>query len=336
MNTKSYLQKQSLKKMINYLKLLISFYISYLTKNPIHWGMPATISIEPINFCNLGCKECPTGMKTLSRPKRNMNLALYKNIIDQLYPQLAELILCFQGEPFLNNDLFGMIKYANSKNVYIYCSTNGHFLDDTNAKMTVESKLDELIVSLDGITQEVYEAYRQGGSLKKVLEGTKNLVKWKKKIGSAKPYIKFQFLVVKPNEHQIGDAIILANEISVDKIVFKTAQIYDYKDGNPLISENDKYSRYKKQKDGSYKIKSKLKNRCWRMWTNPVITVDGLLIPCCFDKDAKHAFGNLKEQSFKEIWKSKKHRTFRQQILNDRKSIDICRNCTEGLKIQNS
>lgn len=333
MNTKSYLYKLSLKKLTNYLKLLISFYISYLTKKSIHWGKPTTISIEPTNFCNLGCMECPTGMKTLSRAKGNMNLLAYKNIIDQIYSQLSGLILYFQGEPFLNKDLFEMIKYANSKNIYTYCSTNGHFLDNKNAKLTVESELDELIVSLDGTTQKVYELYRQSGSLQKVLEGAKALVNWKKKLSCAKPYLKFQFLVVKPNEHQIEDARILAKEIGVDKIVFKTAQIYDYKAGNPLIPKNSKYSRYKRQKDGRYEIKSKFKNRCWRMWTNPVITVDGSVIPCCFDKDAKHAFGNLKEQSFKEIWSSEKYESFRLQILTDRKSIDICKNCTEGLKI---
>ncbi len=335
MNTISFIRKLSLKKLINYLKLTISFYVSYITKKPIIWGMPNTIAIEPTNICNLHCKECPTGMKTLSRAKGNMDFTLYKNIIDQIHTQLTGLILYFQGEPFLNKDLFKMIQYANSKNVYTYCSTNGHFLDDKSAESTIESKLDELIISLDGTTQVVYEAYRQAGSLKKVLDGSEKMVKWKKKMGSFKPFLKFQFLVVKPNEHQIHDAKILAKEIGMNKIVFKTAQIYDYKDGNLLIPGNNKYSRYKKLNDGTYKIKNKLKNRCWRMWTNPVITVDGSLIPCCFDKDAKHAFGNLNEHSFKEIWESENYNNFRQKILTDRKSIDICRNCTEGLKGSN-
>ena len=333
MNTNSYIQKLSFKKLFNYLKLLISFYFSQITKKPIHWGMPSNISIEPTNLCNLACKECPTGMKSLSRTKGNMSLDLFKNIIKQVSPQLTGLILYFQGEPYLNKSLFKMIKYANAQNVYTYCSTNAHFLDDNKVKMTLESSLDELIISLDGTTQKVYEEYRQNGSLKKVLDGSKRLTLWKKKLNLSKPFISFQFLVVKPNEHQIEDAKILAKDIGVDKIIFKTAQIYDYKNGNPLIPENDKYSRYKRQKDGTYKIKSKLKNHCWRMWSNPVITVDGSVIPCCFDKDAKYAFGNLKEQSFKEIWNSEKYKTFRQQILTNRRSIDICKNCTEGLKI---
>ncbi len=333
MNTISFIRKFSLKKLLNYLKLIAGFYFSYITKKPVIWAMPTSISIEPTNFCNLTCRECPTGAKTLIRSKGNMNFILYKKIIDQIYAELSGLILYFQGEPFLNEDLFEMIKYANSKNLYTYCSTNAHFLNDKNAKSTIESKLDELIISLDGTTQDVYELYRKGGSLNKVIEGTKKIVQLKKEWEIDKPFLKFQFLVINPNEHQMNNAKKLAIDLDVDEIVFKTAQIYDFENGNPLLPANSKYSRYKKQKNGTYKIKNKLKNRCWRVWANPVITVDGSVIPCCFDKDAKYAFGNLKYQSFKGIWESEGYQSFRQQILDNRKSIDICRNCTEGLRI---
>jgi len=332
-NYKSYIQKLSLKKLFNYLKLLASFYISYLIKKPIHWGMPTTIAIEPTNLCNLACKECPTGTKSLKRTKGDIDMDLFEKVIKQLHKHLISIILYFQGEPFLNKQLFKTIHFAHSKKLYTYCSTNGHFLNDKNARKTIKSGLDELIISLDGTTQEVYESYRQNGSLETVLEGTKNIIKWKKELKLDKPFVKFQFLVLRPNEHQINDAKKLAKQIAVDAISFKTAQIYDYKYGNSLIPENENYSRYKKQSDGNYKIKSKLKNHCWRMWSNPVITIDGSVIPCCFDKDAKYKMGNLNKQSFKEIWDSEKYRNFRQQILTNRKEIDICTNCTEGLKL---
>ena len=334
MNYKSYIQKLSLKKLINYLKLVLSFYISYLTKKAVHWGMPTTIAIEPTNVCNLACKECPTGTKSLKRIKGNMDVKLFESTINQLHKELISVILYFQGEPFLNAQLFSMMAFAKTKKLYSYCSSNGHFLNDGNAKKTIESGLDELIISLDGTTQEVYEKYRQNGTLKTVLEGTSNIVKWRKELKLNKPFVKFQFLVVKPNEHQLDDAKKLTKKLNVDKISFKSAQIYDYKNGNSLIPKNQKYSRYKKQSDGSYKIKSKLKNRCWRMWSNPVVTVDGSVIPCCFDKDAKYKMGNLNKQGFKEIWKGEKYQLFRQGILKNRKEIDICRNCTEGLNLK--
>ena len=80
-------------------------------------------------------------------------------------------------------------------------------LTDRKAKETVESGLDRIIVSIDGTTQEVYEQYRRNGKLEKVIEGAKNLMKWKKELGSSTPHVIFQFLVVRPNEHQIEDLI---------------------------------------------------------------------------------------------------------------------------------
>jgi radical SAM protein with 4Fe4S-binding SPASM domain len=64
-----------------------------------------------------------------------------------------------------------------------------------------------------------------------------------------------------------------------------------------------------------------------------VITWDGLVAPCCFDKDATHRLGDLKATSFKEIWRSPAYQSFRQQLWKGRKNIDICANCSEGTKV---
>ncbi len=63
------------------------------------------------------------------------------------------------------------------------------------------------------------------------------------------------------------------------------------------------------------------------------MTWDGDIVPCCFDKDAKYVMGNIHQQSFKDIWNGQKYHEFRAQLFQNRKEIDICRNCTEGLKI---
>jgi len=201
------------------------------------------------------------------------------------------------------------------------------------AKRTIESGLDRLIISIDGTTQETYESYRKQGSLEKVLVGTKNIIKWKKELKSKTPFIIFQFLVVQPNEHQVDDVIALSKEMGVDEIRFKTAQVYDYKNGNDLIPSIDKYSRYKKQADGTFRLKNKMLNECWRMWSSSVITWDGKMVPCCFDKDAKYQLGNLETQPLKKVWKSKAYNNFRNGVITNRKQIDICQNCTEGTKV---
>ena len=193
--------------------------------------------------------------------------------------------------------------------------------------------MNRLIISIDGTTQETYESYRVGGKLDKVIEGTKNIVKWKKEMKSSTPHLIFQFLVVKPNEHQIDELMELATQLEVDEVRFKTAQVYDYKNGNSLIPENHEYSRYKKNKDGTYSIKNRLLNHCWKMWHSCVITWDGKVVPCCFDKDATHTLGDLSSNSFKEVWKSIPYHNFRIAVMKGRSEIDICKNCTEGTKV---
>lgn len=313
--------------------LLGSYQISRLFNKQWHKGKPLTMSFEPTTACNLGCPECPSGLKIFTRPTGKMDLQFFKETLDQVSDTLMYGIFYFQGEPYLHPDFTEMIRYASKKKIYSITSTNAHFLTDERAKKTIESGLDRLIISLDGTTQEVYESYRRNGHIEKVLEGAKRIVAWKKKLKSKKPYVLFQFLVVRPNEHQVDEVKRLAKEIGMDGVLFKSAQLYDYQNGNPLMPLNQKYSRYVLQKNGTYTIKNKLDNYCWKMWHSNVITWDGQVIPCCFDKDAKYPLGDLKEEKFDLIWKGKPYENFRQALSNHRKNIDICRNCTEGTRV---
>jgi radical SAM protein with 4Fe4S-binding SPASM domain len=260
--------------------------------------------------------------------------SFFEQTIDDIHQHLLYLIFYFQGEPYLNPDFLKMVKYASDKKIYTATSTNAHYLTEEKAKQTVESGLDRLIISIDGTTQDVYQQYRVGGQLNKVMEGARNIVKWKKALKSKTPFVVFQFLVVKPNEHQLEDVKQLAKEIGVDDVWFKTAQVYDYEnDPNQLIPSLSKYSRYKKNANGTHSPKNALKNHCWKLWHANVITWDGLVVPCCFDKDAMHHLGNLKMQSFKEVWHNDNYKQFRKELMTSRKNIDICANCSEGLSV---
>jgi radical SAM protein with 4Fe4S-binding SPASM domain len=226
-----------------------------------------------------------------------------------------------------------MVSYASGKGIYTSTSTNAHYLDETTARRTVESGLDRIIISIDGADQETYQQYRVGGSFERVIHGTKELLSARKKSGKKKPHVAFQFLVVKPNEHQVTGINRLGENLGVDEILFKTAQIYDFENGSPLIPDQSKFSRYHKTKNGNWEIKNSLENHCWKMWHSCVITWDGAVVPCCFDKDASHSMGNINEMPFKEIWEGEKYRKFRQSLLSSRKEIDICKNCTEGTTV---
>lgn len=327
------LSKISMRKVRNAARVFSSYHRSRITSSPDLHGLPISLAIEPTTSCNLRCPECPSGLRSFTRPTGMLSQQLFEKVIDELSDTLIWLTFYFQGEPFLHTGFLDMVKIASKRNIYTSTSTNGHYLNQETARQTVESGLDRLIISIDGVTQRSYEAYRVGGKLDKVLEGTKNIIHWKKKLKSKTPHVMFQFLVVRQNEHEITEVRTLAKELGVDEVVFKTAQIYDYKNGSELIPENDQYARYQKHADGTYTIKNKLLNHCWKMWHSCVITWDGKVVPCCFDKDASHVLGNISHQSFQSIWTSEPYQTFRASLLKSRNEIEICTNCTEGTKV---
>ena len=320
-------------RIANASKVFSSYHYSRFTGKAAHGGMPISIAIEPTTSCNLRCPECPSGLRSFTRPTGMLQADLFKKTIDELANTLAYLTFYFQGEPYLHPQFLDLVQYASSRKIYTATSTNAHYLSEQMARRTIESGLDRIIISIDGTSQETYEAYRVGGNLDKVLEGARTIVRLKKELKSVTPLVVFQFLVVKPNEHQIDAVHKLAKEIGVDHVALKTAQIYDYKNGSELMPTIDKYSRYQKEKDGTYSIKNELLSHCWKMWQSCVITWDGKVVPCCFDKDAHYVMGDLAQQSFKEIWTSKNYNSFRETILRSRDEIEMCRNCTEGTQV---
>ncbi|MEP7322605.1 MAG: SPASM domain-containing protein [Saprospiraceae bacterium] len=327
------LKHTSLNRIWNASKVVLSYYVSKILSRPLQWGSPISISFEPTTACNLRCPECPSGLRSFTRPTGNLKPDFFRSTIDQAAATLSSMMFYFQGEPFIHPEFLDMVAYAEAKGIYTITSTNGHFLSESNVQKILNSGLSRIIISIDGTTQETYEQYRKEGQLKTVLEGTKRLVQARNSKGIHFPYIIFQYLVVKPNEHQIPLVKQLAKEIGVDTVRFKTAQLYDFQNGNPLMPENIKYSRYKKNSKGLFQIKNALTNHCWKLWHACVITWDGKVVPCCFDKDAKHRLGDLKSETFRSIWQGENYLAFRSKILKGRKEIDICQNCTEGAQV---
>lgn len=321
----------SFAKVWNLFLVFAGYTLSRLVRKPVVWGMPHTLSIEPVTHCNLRCPECPIGNHTLSRPSGEMDLQLFRKIVEPVSLKLIHLILYFQGEPFLALHLFEMIRYAKQRNIYVSTSTNGHFLDDRNIRNILDSGLDRLIISLDGASQESYEKYRVGGDFEKVKAGVRKLVRRREKDHSKRPFIILQFLMFRHNLQEREMMIRLAKELDVDRLEFKTAQFYDLSAENAMIPEEAAFSRYRKEGE-RYVLKYSLKNRCPRLWNTAVTTWDGKMVPCCFDKNAGHVMGDLNRTPLRDVWFSVTFSRFREQILTARNEVEMCRNCTEGVK----
>ena len=325
----AFLAYLSWRKVSNYLALAVSFQFSRLIGKPILWGLPTTLSIEPTTSCNLRCPECPSGLRAFSRPIGMLEKGLFEQLVEQSKTHLTWLHLYFQGEPFLNPRFLEMVTYADSRKIFTSTSTNAHYLSEKNVTDMLDSGLKQLIVSMDGITQEIYEKYRIGGNLEKVQKGIQLVLSERKKAQKTFPRVVLQFLVTGLNEHQIPKLKAWSEEMGVDELQLKTTQIYDFEDGSELIPADLGYARYIPDGKGKWKLKKKIENKCWRMWQGAVSTWDGKIVPCCFDKDAHHVMGELSKNTLPEIWNSASYTSFRGQLLQDRNQIEICRNCSE-------
>ena len=300
--------------------------LSSITGKAVHWGVPFSLDFEPTTSCNLGCPECPSGLKKFSRPKGMLDPIFFNQIISQVKGEVFYLMFYFQGEPYLNKNFLEMVNLAKKFKMYVATSTNAHFITEDIANRTVLSGLDRMIISIDGIGQASYEKYRVFGDYSKVISGTKKMVEAKRKLGKG-PHLIWQFIVFKHNEHQIEDVKKLGKELGVNEVRIKSAQIYNPEDKKDWIPENLNYSRYPIKED-------QIRNSCWRVWHTSVITWDGRVLPCCYDKDAQNQYGKISSSSsWLDIIKSSKAVHFRSELKKNRKSKEICRNCGEGLKV---
>lgn len=320
------------KRLLNAITIAASFGASRIFRKPIVCGMPLTYSIEPTNFCNLKCPECPSGTGELTRPLGFMSADNFKKIINEISGTGFYVQLFFQGEPYLNKMLGEMIGYAQSKNIYVSVSTNGNLISAKNIERFMECAPDKIIFSLDGLDEASYQNYRVGGTFKQADEALQMLVETKRKLNLKKPFVELQFIVMKQNEHLLDEVRTYSKKRSVDRLVFKSMQISSYENALKFLPTKNEYSRYI-LKNESYEIKNILKNHCFALWRTAVITWDNKMVPCCFDKDANYIFGNLNNFSIKKIWKSDEYQNFRMGVLKNRKGNNMCKNCTEGLKV---
>lgn len=326
------LQYFTVKRFINAVKILTSYQLSRILNKPIVWGYPMSFSIEPTNRCNLECPECPSGLGELTRLLGLLSFEKFKNWIDQIKETSFYVQLYFQGEPFINKDLPKMLNYARQEKVYTSISTNGLLLNEKNIEQILDDPPDKLIFSIDGLDEETYQNYRVGGTFSNVDKAFRMFMSEKQKRKESKPFVEFQFIVMKQNEHQIENVKKYAKDIGVDKVELKTMQVSSYENAEHFLPKNVKFRRYKVE-NSTFKIKRKMGNRCFALWRTSVITWDGIVVPCCYDKDATYKLGSLINNNFKNVWKNKSYTDFRKSVLKNRSGIPICTNCTEGLKI---
>ena len=291
--------------------------------------LPTFVSIEPANYCQLRCPACPVGQRAANNTHhraQNMSWDTYLRILTQVQATAHTIQFYFQGEPLLNPLLPKMIARAREAGLFTVVSTNAQALTRSMAHELVKSGLHRVIVSIDGFSEESYAAYRVGGDLHRALEGLQFLREAKAEYSSS-ICIELQVLRLRSNEHEWKWIMRHYKSLGATRLVFKTAQLYDYQHGHSLMPTDERYSRYKKGEDGIYHLTRPRRRSCYRLWSGCVVTTNGEVLPCCYDKASEHAFGSLMEQNLEQVWHNKNADDFRRQVLQDSHAIPICREC---------
>ena len=306
--------------------------------------LPTFVSVEPANFCQLRCPECPVGTASSPNrlsPHRLMPLSIFERVLEQVQSTAHTIQFYFQGEPLLNKQLPEMITAAHNVGLYTIVSTNAQAITQPIAEALVKSGLNRIIVSIDGFSEESYSAYRVGGSLHKALEGLLYLANAKIKCHS-RIRIELQVLRLKTNEHEWDWIKKNYKSLGATHLVFKTAQLYNFEHGHPLMPTDERYSRYRKTADGTYIHKSSplhstpytlhraYRASCLRLWSGCVITTNGDVLPCCYDKEHRHAYGNIMQQSLADLYHSTKANALRRRVLlYQGEPLEMCKNCNK-------
>ncbi len=283
------------------------------------------VIIEPTNLCNLNCPFCTNHLS--KRPKGVMQIEKFQELINLLPKTIQRVTLHFAGEPFLNKDIPEMVKILKQRNISIQASTNATMNFETY-KGAIENGLDLLLVAIDGPTKVLHEQYRVNSNFERICQTIKSLCF----LPGRKTKIVIQYLLMRQNEKYILDMKNLAQGLGVDELWLKTVSFniasnaameeQVLNSARDFLPENLIYSRYKIEGNQLVIIgKPKLCNWFWKT----VILWNGDLAICCADLENQVKIGNVFENGFLPLWKSKHFANIRKGIINQ--SLAPCRNC---------
>lgn len=260
-------------------------------------GYPYILFIDPCNFCNLRCPLCATGVNDLGRPQAMLSFPHFQKYFDPFAPYLFEANLHNWGESLLNKEVYRMIAHAQKRNVGTNLSSNFVKVDSQDIDGILDSGLEYLTISLDGTDQESYVKYRVRGNYDQVIENVSELIRRREQRRSRTPFVEWQFIVMRQNEHQIPEAQRIAKKLGVDLLRFIPVGLpYDAPNRKELAAEwFPRTVTGRTESDGTEQqfAQHGKPGPCFYLYRSFVINPDGGVSPCCIVPRQSADFANL-------------------------------------------
>jgi len=273
-------------------------------------GGPMHLTLESTNKCNLACPMCNRDLDPM--PRGDMKMTMFRSIIDQCRKTLEFIWPFGEGEPLLHEDIYDMIAYARKADVRVEISTNATFLDETTNGRLLDSGVDNIILAFDGASPRSYEKYRAGARFDDVKGRIERFLETKLEKRSRARVI-LQMVLLRDNHSEAGMFRRMWKRPGVDVIRFKEDQL-----------------KYESLRADIYRPQPQMRRTpCYLLWRGPLfVRHDGTVTPCCRFQ-GKPPVGDLKHQTFDEIWNSEELRSLRRaHVSGDLSAYEPCRDCT--------
>ena len=284
------------------------------------------LNLELTSRCNYACVGCPT--HELIRGKGAMEPELFKAILDETGNRLERVFLWGYGEPLLHPQATELIRYAGNFSTKKVMSTTGWRLEDLS-DIEALTYLDELIISINGLTPKVYAQHQINGDLEKVIRGIEKVAPVLADSGTR---FIMQTIAHKGNLDEIPKTEEFARRYGFDMLVIKSFNVMDGKQEtfDRFVPLGTPYSRYqkglsdppKKPQSGIYPCEE---------WM--VINWDGSVNPCCWDYKGEYHLGNVRDEGVYRVWNSLRALKHRNEIKQGN-FLKICVDCANSKTVE--
>ena len=255
----------------------------------------------------------------------------YAKLMREVGPYLVAVAFWQWGEPLLHPRIIEMVGLAHEYGILTMISTNGQIdPEEFRLEGLIRAGLDMLILSMDGATQPVYEAFRTGGSIEKARSFLKAFVSAKQELRRANPLINVRIVVTRENETEVQQVRSFARATGADVFSIKSVSLYyDADPANPHLPEDLSYRSFQYQGSHEAAQYRQMPTLCAKPWSSPTLRYDGTLLMCECDHDMRHALGNVfAASSFREVWRSKEAQEIRRYFPSDGQvGLDFCIRC---------
>ncbi len=322
-----------------------------LERHAMSMTLPTDLQVEVTSRCNLRCSACLITHQKLA-PDADLTLADWHTIVDDL-PHLARVAFQLNGEPLLCRDVFAMIQDAVSRGAHTVMNTNGTLLDERRCQELLQSGLHELRISLDGVRPETVQRMAGADIVEKVKQGIRTMVKLRGE--RSRPRISLWMVATRLNIAELPELVQLAADLGVEEVytqrlvltghgVATRAHSLHGRDGAVLqevVARAEAVAAttgVALRASGRQPILASFAvpddphphRGCWRPWRSAVVTASMRVLPCCIstfvEPYADMELGNLRTQTWPEVWNGAPYRRLRSGLLDGPPNPE-CRDC---------